>query len=242
MTGGSSSLSACRRRTRRAFTRTRSSACGSRSSCPTAEVAALDVVVHQAHRLHERIDRRRSDKGPPAPAEILAQRDRLRCGRHAHQSLSRDPPRPRRRIRFPPPEVVRQRPAFLPQLDRALGVIDRRFDLAAMTNDPFVAEQSRDVARREAGDAIDVEVHERAPEVLALPEDRQPAQTGLEAFEADLLEQTAVVFDRLPPLAIVILDVERIGPAPPAAVHLWLGRSHHLKMPRMLLPIAPKSP
>jgi len=86
-----------------------------------------------------------------------------------------------------------------------------------MTNDPFVAEQSRDVARRETGDAIDVEVHERAPEVLALPQDRQPAQTGLEAFETDLLEKAPVIGDRLPPLAIVILDVERIAPAPPAA-------------------------
>jgi len=86
-----------------------------------------------------------------------------------------------------------------------------------VANDAFVPKECRHVARREPRDAIDVEVHECAPEVLALPEDRQPAQTGLEAFEADLLEQTSVVFDRLSPLAIVILDVERIAPTPPAA-------------------------
>ena len=175
------------------------------------------MVVHQAHRLHKRINRRRSDKGPSAPAEILAQRDGLWCGRHAHQSLSRDLSGSRGGIRLPLPEVLRQRSTFLTELDRPLRVVDCRFDLAAVANDAFVPKECRHVARREPRDAIDVEVHECAPEVLALPEDRQPAQTGLEAFEADLLEQTSVVFDRLSPLAIVILDVERIAPTPPAA-------------------------
>jgi hypothetical protein len=86
-----------------------------------------------------------------------------------------------------------------------------------MPNDAFVAKQPRDIACRVSTDTIDIEVRERAAEVLALPEDRQPAQAGLESFEADLLEETSVIFDRLAPLAIVVVDVERIGSAPPAA-------------------------
>jgi hypothetical protein len=111
-----------------------------------------------------------------------------------------------------------------------------------VANDAFVPQQPGDVARGEFRHAIDLEVRERAAEVLALPEDRQPAQAGLKTFEADLLEETPIIFDRLPPLTIVIVDVKRIGPAPPAAVDLGLLRTHRLKMPRMLLPIAPNSP
>jgi len=111
-----------------------------------------------------------------------------------------------------------------------------------VTNDPLVRQQLRDIARREPRNGIDLEVRECAAEVLALPEDREPTQPRLEAFEADLLEEAPIVFDRLPPLTIVILDVERIRPAPPAAVDLRLLRTHLLKMPRMLLPIAPNSP
>src|SRR6185369_6498698 len=97
----------------------------------------------------ERVNRRWPDKGPSAPAEILAQRDRLWCGRHAHQSLSCDARRPRGGIRFPPPEILRERATFLPQFNRAFRVVDRCFDLAAVTNDPLVRQQLRDIARRE---------------------------------------------------------------------------------------------
>src|SRR5262245_52634364 len=150
--------------------------------------------------------------------------------------------RPRRRIRLPLPEVLRQRSEFLAQFDGALGVVDRRLDLAAMANDAFVAQQPADIASRVTRDAVDVEAGKRAAEVLPFPQDRDPAQARLKAFETDLLEQTRVVFHALTPFMIVILDVERIGPAPPAALHRHLLRTRHLKIPRILLPIAPKNP
>jgi hypothetical protein len=86
-----------------------------------------------------------------------------------------------------------------------------------VANDAFVGQQPRDVARCESRNLLHVEVCKRAAEVLALPEYRQPAQAGLEAFQADFLEQATIVPDRLSPLTIVILDVERICPAPPTA-------------------------
>jgi hypothetical protein len=61
--------------------------------------------------------------------------------------------------------------------------------LPRCAHDAGVAEQFLDARRREARDALEVEVRERAPEVLALAQDRQPAQPGLETLEADLLEQ-----------------------------------------------------
>ena len=63
-------------------------------------------------------------------------------------------------------------------------------------------------------------------ERLALAEDREPAQAGLEALEADLLEQAPIVADREAPFAIVIVDVERVAAGPPAPVGGRRARDH----------------
>src|SRR4026208_1029909 len=83
-------------------------------------------------------------------------------------------------------------------------------------------------------DRVEVEVGERGAEVLALAEDRQPAQASLKPSETDLLEQASIVSDRLAPLFVVITDVERVGAAPPTALHR--------KIPRISSPIVPSKP
>jgi hypothetical protein len=55
------------------------------------------------------------------------------------------------------------------------------------------------------------------PEGVALSQDREPAQSSLKSFEADLFEQAAVVGDWAPPFLVVIAEIERIAPCPPAA-------------------------
>src|ERR1700739_3950274 len=85
--------------------------------------------------------------------------------------------------RFEPPHVRRQRPLGLDQLDAAAGVRDHSLDLAAVADDRGVGQQSRDVAITELGDDAEVEPGERAPERLALAQDREPRQSGLEALE-----------------------------------------------------------
>jgi hypothetical protein len=69
-----------------------------------------------------------------------------------------------------------------------------------MAHDAGIAEQAGDVALAEAGDQLRVEVGEGLAEGLALVEDRQPAEAGLEALEAELLEQAPVVADRESPI------------------------------------------
>src|SRR6185503_8654932 len=120
------------------------------------------------------------------------------------------------------PEQGRERAFALHDLPRAFRVVDHRLDLAAMAHDAFVLEQPLDVARREARDAVEIEAVERGAEVLALGEDRPPAQTGLETLEAELLEQPAVVADREAPFGVVI--VQELGRrAAPAAARLAIG-------------------
>src|SRR5205085_233072 len=83
--------------------------------------------------------------------------------------------------------------------------------------DSGVREEPVDVTRGEARHPSDLEVREPPAEVLALAEDRQPAQAALEALEADLLEERAIVARRNAPLRVVILDVGGITATPCAA-------------------------
>ena len=64
---------------------------------------------------------------------------------------------------------------------------------------------------------LGVEVCEGAAEIVALAQDRQPGQAGLKAFEAQLLEQVAVVVGRPAPFLVVVGLVERIAAGPRAA-------------------------
>jgi hypothetical protein len=86
-----------------------------------------------------------------------------------------------------------------------------------VTHDARVAQQPLDVARAHARHRLDLEAAEGAPEGLALAQDREPGEAGLEALEAELLEEPAVVGDGQAPLAVVIVAVERVRSAPGAA-------------------------
>ncbi len=125
-------------------------------------------------------------------------------------------------VRLPPPEVGSKRAALVAQLVCALRVVDCRFDLSTVPDDGLVSKQASDVARREARDAVGIEVVERAAEGVTLPEDRQPAQAGLETLEAHLFEEAPVVRDRPSPLLVVIPHIERIRSTPPAANQIRL--------------------
>src|SRR5690606_36351138 len=103
-----------------------------------------------------------------------------------------------------------------------LRVIDDGFDLAAMTDDPRVVEQPRDVAFGVARHTVEIEAMKGRAEVLALVEDGEPAQTRLKTLETQLLEQAAIVVDGESPFGIVITLVFGRGRAPRTA-HFAVG-------------------
>src|SRR5207245_8567729 len=80
------------------------------------------------------------------------------------------------------------------------SVGDRGLDLAAVTHDARVRQESLDVAGTEAGDGLGDETAERAAERVALAKDGEPREPALEAFEAQLLEDGDVVDYRHAPL------------------------------------------
>lgn len=86
-----------------------------------------------------------------------------------------------------------------------------------MAHDPGVGQEPLDVGRAEAGERLGLEMRESAAEMLALPQDGEPGQAGLEALEAELLEEIAVVGRGPAPLLVVVGTIERVAPVPGAA-------------------------
>ena len=80
-----------------------------------------------------------------------------------------------------------------------------------MPDDACVLQQPLDVALAEARDALGIEAGERRAEVLALAEDRQPGQPGLEAFEAEPFEQAPLVGDGPAPFLVVVGEIELVA-------------------------------
>ena len=155
------------------------------------------MAVDDPAGLHGRVDRRRADE---------AEADSLQPPR---QLLAVRP------VAVLPHELVERR-AGLAQRERCLRVRDRRLDLAAMADDPGVAEEPLDVAVAEARDALGIEAAEATAERLALAQDRDPGEPRLEALEAQPLVEAALVAYRPPPLLVVVRDVRRVGRRPAA--------------------------
>jgi len=83
-------------------------------------------------------------------------------------------------------------------------------------DDRGIRYKALDVPLVEGGDPVGVEPLERRTEALALAQDRQPAQTRLEAFEAEPLVEAALVAHGASPLLVVVGEVERVGRLPAA--------------------------
>jgi hypothetical protein len=170
------------------------------------------MIVHQTHRLHERIHGGWPDKRPASTFQVLGQSCRqIRLGFDHQRRLITE-------ISVSP-EVRRERAVLVDHLDRPMRVVDGGPNLAAVANDARVAEQPLDVPLVELCYRIRVEPSERCSEVLTLSENREPRQSRLEAFEAQLLEQPIVRRDAVSPFIVVIRHVVGSGCSPPTPRH-----------------------
>src|SRR3546814_2635362 len=90
-------------------------------------------------------------------------------------------------------------------------------DLGAVAHNAGILHQRVELLRRVAGDLLGLEAVEGTAEIVALAQDSDPRQAGLEAVEDQLFEQRAVVAFGHAPFGVVIMHIERIGAAPAAA-------------------------
>src|SRR5208282_5928402 len=103
------------------------------------------------------------------------------------------------------------------QANGRLRVRDGCGDFATMADNPGVIKQPGDVGVIETRDHARVEARKRPSEAFAFSQDSKPGKTGLEPFEAELLEHPLIVADRQPPFAVVVglvLGCRRSPPTP----------------------------
>src|SRR5207248_2427000 len=86
------------------------------------------------------------------------------------------------------------------------GVGDRRIDLEPVADDAGIGEELLHFSRVVAGDLVGVEVIKGVSIILALAEDRLPAQAGLGTFEDEELEELSIIVQRDAPLLVVVAN------------------------------------
>src|SRR5258708_21719397 len=183
-----------------------------RSACRPA--VAL-MFIDDAHGVHERVADGRSDETETSPFEILAHGVAM-CGRLRNAAQVQGPaaqPLAAREL----PEVVVERAQGGADLKVGLGVGNEGLHLEAISDDAGILHQAPAFGGSVADHFLGVETVERYAVSLALAQDGDPAQARLRAFQAQHLEERAVVIQRQPPLAIVIGEVQAVRRAPRAA-------------------------
>jgi hypothetical protein len=166
--------------------------------------AVGEVVVHETAGLHGRVDGRRAHETESRLFQLPGEGPgvlglRLDVGPGTRRSPQ---------SRTVGPHEVDEAEAGVTKRQHRARVRDRGLDLEPVPHDRRVREETVDVRGAKSGHAFRVEIREGTAEPLALPQDRQPRQPRLEAFEAELLEQSALVEDRPAPLAVVVVAVD----------------------------------
>src|SRR5580692_1974 len=185
------------------------------------------MVVDHADRLHERIHDGRSAELEAAPRQLLGDLARQR-------GLGRDLLGAAEGICFRlavevTPQQAREALFLVHDLEIGARRAHGALDLQAVADDAGVLHQPFELRRRVAGDLLGLEAIEGAAEVLALAQDRDPGEAGLEAVQQQLLEQRAIVEFRHPPFGVMIGDVNRVLLRPGTtaqAVGVEHGRAH----------------
>ena len=170
------------------------------------------LVIH-ADGLEQGVDDGGTDEFHAALLEFLGdgdgfRRDAERGRRASHDGTAIDEG----------PEPAGETSVLRGEREEHTGVGHDGREFAAMTDEARVPHPDLDLRRPEARDLPGVEVGEDPAVTLALTEHREPSQAGLRALEDQLLEQQPVIVDGHAPLVVMIRHVERVIPAPGAAL------------------------
>src|ERR1700733_5489576 len=197
--------------------------------------AIARMIIDHADGLHESVTNGRADESETARLQILAQRIRFRGAR-------RNLPRSRpiislRTSAHELPHVTVERSEFALHRQICRGVGNRSRNLQAIAHNPSVPQKRPYLARIVSRNLLGIESIERAPVILALVENRLPAQSRLRAFQYQKLEKQTVVVHWLAPLPIVVLHHQRLlRPMAPPLLFFHF-HTHRRCCGRMLRPV-----
>ncbi len=119
-------------------------------------------------------------------------------------------------MRFVAPEIGGKRTEFLLQFEGAVGIVDCRHDLAAMTHNAGILHQTLNVFVSKCRHFLDVKPGEGSAKILALAQDCQPGQAGLEPLKAQFFKQPCVIGNRMSPFMVMIFKIAILIAVPPA--------------------------
>jgi hypothetical protein len=173
------------------------------------------MIVDHSHRLHVCVTDECPDEFEPPGFQILAHGIRFRGS--ARDLLDRSPVIYNGLAINKLPHVLVEASEFFLNLDESLCVVHGAFNLQAVPHNPCVLQQLRDLGFIILRDLADVEIVKSLPVCIPFPQNRNPAQSGLCAFENQLLKEMAVVVHRHAPFFIMILLIERIISGPGTA-------------------------
>lgn len=112
------------------------------------------------------------------------------------------------------PEIAAQTSFLVNELQGPARIVDGGFNLSPVTHNSWVEQQAGNTPLVETRDLLDLKLSERLPEVFALPEDRQPAQSCLESLETNLLKKSSIIPSSPAPFLVMVALIERIRSRP----------------------------
>lgn len=114
------------------------------------------------------------------------------------------------------PQIMAKGAEFVPDIQEASGIVNGRFDLHPVADDPAVLQHGPNTAIVEPGHFFGIEVLVKQAVSLPSFEDGQPAESGLGRFQHQEFELFTIIMNRHSPLQVVVGDIYRIGQAPSA--------------------------
>lgn len=114
-------------------------------------------------------------------------------------------------------DIVMEAAEFFLQGEKQSGVCDGRCDFQAVSDDTVKLHEPFDVFAGHLRNPCGIEIAKRPAVSLPFPEDGEPVQSGLGAFQHEKFEQCPLVRDGFSPFLIVVLYVKRVCRAPAAA-------------------------
>ena len=184
------------------------------------EVAALEVIVDDAHGLHEGVSGGGADEFPAAFFEIFGESNGFGGGGVFQGIVEGVAGGAVGGVRAKFCEVGMEGAKFCAEFEGAGGVMDNGFDFSTVAHDSGIGEKAGAVEGVESGYFFEVEAGEGLAEVFAFTEDGDPGEAALECFEGEFFVEAEVIGHRAAPFLVVVFEVEGVLAGPPAAGEL----------------------
>ena len=175
------------------------------------------MVIYHSHSLHKRVSGRRAEELPSTYFQIFT--NRLGSVRDAGSGMFAVVLSSVGLcgVRLPLPDIGGKASKLIDELNGATSIVYGSLDFSSVTDNAIILEKPRHLPLIKTSDLVEGKTCERSPKVFTLAKNGQPGESGLEALQANLLEEPKIVSDRATPFFVVVSLVVRVVTSPPTA-------------------------